>query len=242
MSKKYSTNLKCQSCVATLTPFMDQHSSIDHWSVDTSVPEKVLTVDGTASESDVREILDKAGFSLLGSVTSTPTGAGLAEAVQPSWLATYRPLLLIVGYLLGTVLLCEWSLGIFQAPRAMRHFMGGFFLVFSFFKLLDVGGFARSFRGYDLLAQFVPGYGYAYPFVELGLGVAYLLNIAPAATNTVTAIVMLAGLLGIVSVLRQGQEVQCACLGTVFNLPMSVVTFIENGTMLVMAIAMLFWV
>ncbi len=242
MSKKFSTNLKCQSCVATVKSFLDRHPNIGSWSVDTTVPDKVLSIDGSASETEVRAVLNEAGFSLLGPVeVSTTSGAGAAaQTARRSWLATYRPLLLIVGYLLGTVLICELALGEgFQTSRLMRHFMGGFFVVFSFFKLLDLRGFARSFEGYDLVARSVPGYGLVYPFVELLLGVAYLLNFAPAVTNCVTAIVMLAGLIGVVSVLRRGQKVQCACLGTVFDLPMSVVTFIENGTMIVMALAML---
>ena len=238
--KTYSTNLKCQSCVAKVRPLLDKHPTVERWAVDTNVPSKVLSIEGSASESEISTILDEAGFALLGPVDLTAVEATQAEGSKPSWFATYRPLLLIVGYLAGTVLLCEWTLGGFHWPRAMRHFMGGFFLVFSFFKLLDVGGFARSFRSYDLLARFVPGYGLAYPFIELGLGIAYLMNVVPGPTNVVTAVVMLAGLIGVVSVLRRGQNVQCACLGTVFNLPMSVVTFIENGTMLAMAIAMLF--
>ena len=52
----------------------------------------------------------------------------------------------------------------------MRHFMAGFFIVFAFFKLLNIQGFADSYRMYDIVAAKWPGWGYVYPFVELALG------------------------------------------------------------------------
>ena len=33
----------------------------------------------------------------------------------------------------------------------MQYFMAGFFILFSFFKFLDMKGFARSYAMYDLL-------------------------------------------------------------------------------------------
>ena len=56
--------------------------------------------------------------------------------------------------------------------------------------------------------------------------------------DVVTAIIMCIGLIGVLSAVQKKQAIQCACLGTEFNLPMSVVTIIENSVMIVMAIAM----
>lgn len=117
----------------------------------------------------------------------------------------------------------------------MGNFMGGFFLAFSFFKLLDLNGFVNSFQTYDILARPMRAYSYAYPFMELSLGVAYLVGFAPIATNLVTLSVMLVGIVGVSLALVQKRRIQCACLGTVFNLPMSKVTLIEDGVMAVMA-------
>ncbi|CAM6000172.1 unnamed protein product [Sphagnum balticum] len=52
----------------------------------------------------------------------------------------------------------------------MRHFMAGFFLVFSFFKLLNLKTFADGYAKYDLLAMRWKPYGFIYPFCELALG------------------------------------------------------------------------
>ncbi len=153
-------------------------------------------------------------------------------------LTTYKPLLLIVGYIiLGTLISQRNS---FMLMDAMRVFMGLFFVAFSFFKLLDLPAFANAYRGYDIPTKLVPVWGYLYPFVELGLGVAYLTNFAPTATNWVALIVMSVSLVGVVQAVRNKTKIKCACLGTGFNLPMSTVTIIEDGTMIAMAAANLF--
>jgi hypothetical protein len=122
----------------------------------------------------------------------------------------------------------------------MRQFMAGFFLVFSFFKLLDLHGFADSFAGYDLLASRVKAYGYVYPFMQLAMGIAYLLTEAdPVLVNTATIAVMGFNTLGVLRAVFNKQQILCACLGTGFNLPMSTVTIVEDLLMVAMAAAML---
>lgn len=234
---KYRTNLNCGSCVAAVKPHLDGDAAIARWSVDTADPNKVLTVEGEhLSKSDIARHVADAGFQVLGELE--PTASPPVSAPKSFW-QTYQPLLLVVGYLLGIVAVVEITAGSWDMMRAMGHFMGGFFLAFSFFKLLDLRGFVDSYQTYDVLARQVRGYGYAYPFIELGLGVAYLLGIAPVVVNWVTLIVMLIGIVGVSQALWQKRQIQCACLGTVFNLPMSKVTFIEDGVMAAMAAGML---
>lgn len=237
----FKTNLNCGGCVAAVKPYLDNNPLIERWMVDTDDPDKVLTVEGLEISSEaVERDVALAGFAVLGRVERPHDAAPAAAPTdQRSFLATYRPLLLVLGYLLGVVALVEISAGSFEWMRAMRIFMGGFFVAFSFFKLLDLRGFVDSFQTYDVVARPVRAYGYAYPFVELGLGIAYLLAFAPVATNVVTLVVMLVGIVGVSQALLQRRQIRCACLGTVFNLPMSKVTFIEDGLMAAMAAAML---
>ncbi|MEM6777508.1 MAG: MauE/DoxX family redox-associated membrane protein [Planctomycetota bacterium] len=155
------------------------------------------------------------------------------------WIQTYKPLFLVVVYCAGGSLITlvnhsspSWSL-------AMRVFMGLFFVVFSFLKMLDIAGFARAFGTYDVLAKRFPAYGFVYPFVELGLGITYLCQIAPLATNVATLLIMLVGAIGVVRAVRQRQSIRCACMGSLFDLPMSTVTVVENGTMAAMAAIMI---
>jgi hypothetical protein len=50
---------------------------------------------------------------------------------------------------------------------------------------------------------------------------------------------MSVSLIGVLKSVLSKQQIRCACLGAVFNLPMSTVTIIEDGLMIVMGIAML---
>jgi copper chaperone CopZ len=179
-------------------------------------------------------------------------------ATAPSWLSTYYPLLLILAFILGASVLLQIGLhagamgepmGLFMhfgmglmtltAGETMRYFMAGFFLVFAFFKLLDIRAFANAYAGYDLLAARWQGWGLVYPFVELALGVAYLANYNPVLTHWITIIVMGFSALGVVRAVVNKTQIQCACLGTVFKLPMSTVTIVEDVGMVLMAAVML---
>ena len=117
----------------------------------------------------------------------------------------------------------------------MRNFMAGFFLVFSFFKLLDLKGFAESYSTYDLIGKNWLGWGYVYAFIELSLGLAYLINFNPLLTNTITFVVMSISIVGVIQAVLSKRKIQCACLGAVFNLPMSTITIIEDALMVVMS-------
>jgi hypothetical protein len=51
-----------------------------------------------------------------------------------------------------------------------------------------------------------------------------------------TALVLsLIGAVGVIQSVRAKETIQCACLGTVFQLPMSTVTIVENAGMAAMA-------
>ena len=154
---------------------------------------------------------------------------------KSNWFVTYKPILLVFFYILLVTLAVEFVNGEFVLHRLMPNFMAGFFLIFSFFKMLDLAGFASSYAMYDLLAKRVYSYGFVYPFFELGLGIAYLINFKPALTNAITLIVMLFSSIGVILAVMNKQKIKCACLGTGFNLPMTTVTIIEDLLMVAMA-------
>ncbi len=121
----------------------------------------------------------------------------------------------------------------------MASFMGGFFVIFAGFKLLDVKGFTHGYRTYDLLAMKFPGYGLVYPFIELGLGFMFLLHFELVIVSAITAVLSLLGLVSVARKLRKHETIQCVCLGTVFDLPLTNVTLFENLIMFIMSVAML---
>jgi copper chaperone CopZ len=232
------SGMHCQSCVARVTKALTPFAKTVN--VTLEPPRAILRhVDSDASLDVLNIAAAGAGkYTLEIDKNSFQTDISLGDT-QSSWLGAYKPLLLIVGFLLGATLLVQ-----FRAPGRSWHewmndFMAGFFLVFSFFKLLNLSAFAQAYRGYDLIASKSMVYAYAYPFIELTLGVAYLIRWNPVATNWITLIVMLVSAAGVVNALRKRQLIECACLGTVFKLPMSKVTLIEDLSMAAMAAAML---
>ena len=155
------------------------------------------------------------------------------------WLDTYKPVLLIFFYITMVTLLIQLANNQFDSKQWMRHFMAGFFLVFSFFKLLNLKGFAESYVMYDMLAKRIPSWAYIYAFVEFALGIAYTVNFNPFITNLTTLIVMSVSILGVLQSVLKKEKIQCACLGAVFNLPMSTITIIEDILMIAMSAEML---
>ena len=155
-----------------------------------------------------------------------------------TWLEIYKPVLLVFGYLLTITLLIEFVNG-FDWMGWMNNFMAGFFLTFSFFKLLNLKGFAESYYSYDIVARKWFGWGYVYPFVELGLGLAFLTTFEPVIINTITLVVMSISIIGVLKSVLNKRKIKCACLGTVFNLPMSTITIIEDALMILMSAIML---
>lgn len=161
------------------------------------------------------------------------------ESENRTFFETFKPLILIGLFLVGTTALVEVRAGSFDLIRAMNILMGGFFLFFSFFKFLNLSKFAKAFAIYDVIGSKSRAYGLAYPFIELFLGIGFILGLFPVAVNLITAFLMAVGIVGVGKALMKNQTIQCACLGTVFNLPMTKVTLFENTLMLIMSLTML---
>ncbi len=157
-----------------------------------------------------------------------------------SWFATYKPLLIIFAFITGISIITARMGNEIHWMKCMNNFMAGFFLTFSFFKLLDVKAFAETYSMYDIVAKRIKAYGFIYPFIELALGIAFLTGFNPFITNITTLIVMSISIIGVLQSVLNKQKIQCACLGAVFNLPMSTVTIIEDALMIVMSAVMLF--
>lgn len=157
-----------------------------------------------------------------------------------SWLEIYKPILLIFSYITIITLLIQNGNEHFNLMQWMQHFMAAFFLVFSFFKFLNIKGFAESYKMYDVLAKKIPIWAYFYAFIELGLGVSNLMNYMPLITNIITLVVMTISIIGVLQSVLNKKKIQCACLGAVFNLPMSTVTIIEDGLMIFMSLTMIY--
>jgi copper chaperone CopZ len=161
------------------------------------------------------------------------------ETITKTWFDTYKPILLIFAFILVVTLVIQINHQAFDFMQWMRHFMAGFFLVFSFFKFLNLRGFVESYRMYDVVASRWQFWGYLYAFIEFGLGISYLLDVWPMFTNIVTLLVMSVSIIGVLKTVLNKKVIQCACLGSIFELPMSTVTIIEDGLMILMSAFMI---
>jgi hypothetical protein len=152
----------------------------------------------------------------------------------------YQPLIVVIIVALSASLALQADVGAWDLVAWMRDFMGVFLVIFSLFKLLDVPGFVEGFSKYDILARRFRAYGFAYPFIELVLGLSYLAGFFRYATDFVTAAFMIFGSIGVVKSLSRGLDVNCACLGTILRVPLSTIAVFEDIGMASMALAMFF--
>ena len=97
-----------------------------------------------------------------------------------------------------------------------------------------------SFRMYDPIAKQAPIYGYIYPFIEVLLGMMFLIRFEINIALILTVIVLGITTIGVTQVLVSKRSIKCACLGTTLNLPMTEATFIENALMIIMAFLLIF--
>lgn len=155
-----------------------------------------------------------------------------------STIKDFIPLIIILGIILTFTIIRQLVYG-FNPTQGMYDFMGVFFIVFAAFKLYNLSGFVEAYTTYDIIAQRLRAYAYIYPFIELILGLCYFFRFNIFLAHWATCILMLISSLGVIQALRQKKSISCACLGTVFKLPMTYVTLGEDLLMGLMALYML---
>lgn len=175
-------------------------------------------------------------------LSSPAGGTSMSNATATEPADSYTPLIVII-LMITTATLALAIRDSLQNSLDIRHlimyFMTGFFLVFAGFKLVDLRGFAEGYSTYDLLAKRWYGYGYVYPFIELGFGLAMLMGYETRALFIAEFVIMAFSGLGVAIKLARKERFQCACLGTFLKVPLTKVTLIEDFGMAALALAML---
>ncbi|MDT0606771.1 heavy-metal-associated domain-containing protein [Croceitalea rosinachiae] len=239
--------MTCQSCVASVTERLLNVDGVETVQVDLEKGEAEIEMKEDISISAFKNVLpekynieqkvkgkidDKLPFDRLMVTQKNEKVIGEKTKLQQ-----LKPLLLIFAYLFAASFLLNYNN--WSTREAMLDFMGLFYIVFSFFKFLDLKGFPESFKMYDPLAKLIPIYGWIYPFIELTLGIMFLMRFQIPIALAVTIVVLGMTTIGVTKTLLDKKQIRCACLGTALQLPMTEATFIENTIMLVMAIIML---
>ena len=140
---------------------------------------------------------------------------------------------------LSLVLISSLSLHIgednFELNEWMVSYMGIFFLLFSFLKLVDVKGFSGSFKKYDLISKIIPSFAITYPFIELFLALTFLSGYFLITSYIMTLLFMTSQFFGVFISLQKKEVIKCACMGSSINIDISTLTLIENLVMILMS-------
>lgn len=241
MTHTYSVSgMTCAGCQAKVQSLLSNVPSVQNVSIDLAKGEATIDMKNHVATADLQAALkDYPKYQLQDKNVTHQMQSSLTEEENKSWIETYKPLLIVAAYIIGITLLIEYTRGTFNWESWMQNFMAAFFLVFSFFKLLDIKGFAESYFSYDIIAKRWMGWGYVYAFIELALGLAFLTKFNPLITDVVTFVVMSLSIIGVLQSVLNKRKIKCACLGAVFNLPMSTVTIIEDALMIAMSLIMI---
>ena len=235
MNHEYSiTGMTCAGCMAKVKYLLEQVPGVlEVADIKLESPQAILVLEKTVFIENLEEALRSHKYEI--STFETDLKPEVNEKQTTFSLITYKPLILIILFIAGVSMLAQYPFNDFSIHKYMRHFMAGFFIVFSFFKLLDIKGFADSYCMYDLLAEKWKVWAYIYPFIELGLGISYLIDFMPWYTNLSCLLVLGFSSIGVIKSNLDKRKIQCACLGSVFDLPMSFITILENTIMMAMA-------
>ncbi|WP_223034847.1 heavy-metal-associated domain-containing protein [Hanstruepera marina] len=230
------TGMTCNNCRVKVESALQHVANIDTVKVNLENSEAIITMSQHIATKTLQEALsDKYQISEKQEIN---VFASTVNQEEESELKQLFPLFLIFGYIIIASFLLnnnpmDWS-------NFMLDFMGLFYIVFSFFKLLDLKGFPESFKMYDPLAKIFPAYGWIYPFVEVVLGLMFFMRFQILLALVITLVILGITTIGVTKTLLDKKSIQCACLGTALKLPMTKATFIENTVMIVMAIIMIF--
>lgn len=247
MKHTYSVHgMTCESCAHHIKETLESSAFIKKAVVKFSQKSVTITTTKKISVTDLNNLIK--GLKRYKIEEKIPTISNTQLPAKS--IGTYWPLILIVLYLISTTLHFGWIRGdynllmtqispSFEPKNLMLDFMGCFFMGFAFFKLLDLKGFAASYRSYDLPTKLWPTWGYMYPFIELALGMMYLHRFELPLANILTIIILGVSIIGVIQSVLAKRKIKCACLGTGFNLPMSTVTIIEDSLMILMALVLL---
>lgn len=224
------TGMTCEGCKASVTQALESLPGITGVAIDLETGETKLEMETMVSITEMQQALSS-------KYRIKESRNVFEQSSQPSKLVQLRPLLLIFVYLVAASVLLNYS--DWDVNEMMLDFMGLFFIVFSFFKILDLKGFPSSFSMYDPLAKSLSLYAWIYPFVETALGIMFLMRLQVGLALIITVVILGITTIGVGKTLLDKKTIRCACLGTALKLPMTEATIIENVVMILMAVYML---
>jgi copper chaperone CopZ len=228
--------MTCNGCVTSVTNKLSKIDGVENITVNLDKAEAEIEMNRHLSIDVFQDTLAPK-YKISEKIEKNIFSSATHNEEQKTGLQQLKPLFLIFFYISVASLLL--NIKSWNGSAFMLNFMGLFYIVFSFFKMLDLKGFPESFKMYDPLAKLIPAYGWIYPFIETVLGLMFLFRFKIDVALVITLIVLGLTTIGVTKSLLDKKSIQCACLGTALKLPMTKATFIENSIMIVMALIML---
>ena len=222
------TGMSCGNCVKKVTAAL-------------------VALDGVSAEvtlSPARATLAGYGLPDLQALNAYLAGIGTYRLARKDFFreagaafGRFLPLITMFTLVLLATLFFETYFG-WSVHGAMLAFMGFYFLFFGALKALNWNRFAQAYRRYDSIAKDSELYALLYPAIELSLGALFLSGTGVLATSLFTMLLMTQKAYSVTRKLAEGGEVQCACLGGFFSIPVTHITLIEDIGMALMAAMM----
>ena len=230
------SGMTCEGCRSSVKNKLSTLDGVDKVQVDLTKGQAVIYSKNPVSLLQIKETLPSKYSLIKEENINLDTHGDIT--IKASKIKQLKPLFIILVYIFIASILLNYKN--WNSSNAMLDFMGLFYIIFSFFKILDIKGFSMSFRMYDPLAKQAPIYGYIYPFIEVILGMMFLIRFEVNTALILTVIVLGITTIGVTQTLISKRSIKCACLGTTLNLPMTEATFIENALMIIMAFSLIF--
>ena len=146
------SGMTCNSCKSTVESKLSSLDGVYDVQVDLTNSEAIIYSKNPISFSLISDSLPSK-YNVVGNGQVQDN-----DIIKSSKIKQLKPLFIIFGYISITSILLnfkDWNL-----TNAMLDFMGLFYIIFSFFKIIDIKGFSTSFRMYDPLAKKITIYGY----------------------------------------------------------------------------------
>ena len=227
--------MTCQGCADNIQSGLKNQSFVTKANV--SLQESKLTIEAD-SGIDINSL--NSIVTTLGNYKLRPNTTNIFSEII-NYFTSKKPIMIALSIVILSSLALQTSEETFSLNKWFMSYMGIFFIIFSFLKLLNVSGFSMTFKKYDLISKIIPAYANSYPFIELSLGIIFLTQTQSILiyANVLTLIFMISQTVGIIKSLSKSEQIQCACMGSAVDVPLSSLTVAENIIMIAMATYMI---
>ena len=221
------SGMTCDGCVNSIKEALELNKFISSVNINLEDENININSDKNFTVNELNSLIEKLGKYKIYEEKFT------SKIIE--YFSSKKTLLLALLLVLISSLSLQVSKDNFELNEWMISYMGIFFLIFSFLKLIDVKGFSGSFKKYDLISKIIPGFAITYPFLELFLALAFLSSYFLITSYIMTLIFMTSQFFGVFISLQKKEVIKCACMGSSINIDISTLTLIENFVMILMS-------